>query len=90
MRKLSLDYNVTIFALCQLNRKNQEGLPKLSDLRDSGEVEQSASRVVFLYEEPNGDYKIIVAKNRGGMKGDFYIHYQKDTQEMWEESRAGR
>lgn len=91
LRKLSLDYNCTIFALCQLNRKSQNSNnePGLSDLRDSGEVEQSASRVVFLHELGGSDYKVIVAKNRGGMKGDYYVYYQKNIQEFREVERRG-
>lgn len=91
LRKLSLDYNCTIFALCQLNRNGQKSNsePGLSDLRDSGEVEQSASRVVFLHEASGNEYKVIVAKNRGGMKGDYYVYYQKNIQEFREVERRG-
>lgn len=74
IRGLCLDYNCTIFGLCQLSRESQkdERVPKLQDLRDSGEIEQSARKVILLY---NKDYKkqidiknvdILVAKNDDG------------------------
>lgn len=74
IRGLCLDYNCTIFGLCQLSRESQkdEREPKLQDLRDSGEIEQSARKVILLY---NKDYKkqidiknvdILVAKNDDG------------------------
>lgn len=74
IRGLCLDYNCTIFGLCQLSRESQkdEREPKLQDLRDSGEIEQSARKVILLY---NRDYKkqidiknvdILVAKNDDG------------------------
>lgn len=75
IRGLCLDYNCTIFGLCQLSRESQkeERQPKLQDLRDSGEIEQSARKVILLY---NKDYKkqndiknieILVAKNDDGV-----------------------
>lgn len=74
IRGLCLDYNCTIFGLCQLSRESQkdERAPKLQDLRDSGEIEQSARKVILLY---NKDCKkqidiknvdILVAKNDDG------------------------
>lgn len=89
LRKLSLDYNCTIFALCQLSRNGQQGNkePELSDLRDSGEIEQSASRVVFLHELSDNNYKVIVAKNRGGRKGNYFAEYHKSIQEFKEVER---
>ena len=74
IRGLCLDYNCTIFGLCQLSRESQkeEREPKLQDLRDSGEIEQSARKVLLLY---NKDFKkqntlkdvdLLVAKNDDG------------------------
>lgn len=74
IRGICLDYNCTIFGLCQLSRESQkeERKPKLQDLRDSGEIEQSARKVLLLY---NKDFKkqidiknvdLLVAKNDDG------------------------
>lgn len=90
LRKISLDYNCTIFGLCQLNREAQKGdsKPSLSSLRDSGEIEQSASKVIMIHSEAVKDgfgntkenYKVFVLKNRGGYTGEFSINYDKSTQ----------
>lgn len=86
LRKLSLDYNCTIIALCQLNRNGQQTnkRPELSDLRDSGEIEQSASIVVLMHELDKNDYEINIAKNRSGRRGRLMMHFQKDIQEFQE------
>lgn len=74
IRGICLDYNCTVFGLCQLSRESQkeEREPKLQDLRDSGEIEQSARKVILLY---NKDCKnqneiknvdILIAKNDDG------------------------
>lgn len=74
IRGFCLDYNCTIFGLCQLSRESQkeERPPKLQDLRDSGEIEQSARKVLLLY---NKDVKnqneiknvdLMLAKNDDG------------------------
>ncbi len=48
---LALDLNIPIIMLCQLNRANERENrePRLSDLRDSGNIEQDADRVLFIY-----------------------------------------
>lgn len=87
LRKYSLDFNCTIIGLCQLNRdaiKSNDG-PKLSMLRDSGEIEQSASKAVFVWNDDNG-YSLVLLKNRSGRTGIINISYDKDTQRMEEYS----
>lgn len=87
LRKMCLDYNVTIIALCQLSRQGAKGQPDLSMLRDSGEIEQSATKVIFLYSEDsiNGEeYYINIAKNRDGMTGKIPIRFEKTTQRIFE------
>jgi len=52
MTELAQELDVAVVALCQLNRQvetRDNKRPTLSDLRDSGEVEQNASLVIFLY-----------------------------------------
>jgi len=61
--------------VAQLNRGNEkEGRkPVLSDLRDSGEIEQHADVVIFPHREPPlecaGPADLLVSKNRGGKTG---------------------
>lgn len=74
IRGLCLDYNCTIFGLCQLSRESQkeEREPKLQDLRDSGEIEQSARKVILLHnkdckkQNEIKDVDVLIAKNDDG------------------------
>lgn len=74
IRGLCLDYNCTIFGLCQLSRESQkeERPPKLQDLRDSGEIEQSARKVILLHNKDSKkqvfvkDVDIYISKNDDG------------------------
>lgn len=74
LRTICLDCNCTIIGLCQLSRGSQKNneMPKLQDLRDSGEIEQSARKVILLYDTEKDstsdthDMKMIIAKNDDG------------------------
>lgn len=59
---------VPILCLSQLSRDATDRRPRLSDLRESGAIEQDADDVIFLYEDPDDPYtrEIIVAKQRMG------------------------
>jgi replicative DNA helicase len=62
---------VPILVLSQLNRDATDRRPRLSDLRESGAIEQDADDVIFLYENPDmpGEREAIVAKQRMGPTG---------------------
>lgn len=89
LRQITLNYNCTIILVSQLNRQasNKEA-PRLSELRDSGELEQSATTVILLhdenYEENLSNSKInlsfIIAKNRNGGLGKVSYQYNKENQ----------
>ena len=85
LRKYSLDFNCTIIGLCQLNREATKtaGSPKLSMLRDSGEIEQSASKVLFVWHDETG-YSLVLEKNRSGSLGVINVEYDKPSQRMEE------
>lgn len=75
LRRISINYDCTIIGLCQLSRSVQrnETMPTIQDLRDSGEIEQSARKIILLYNEnPTEDaiqeMKIIIGKNDDGDK----------------------
>ena len=84
LKILAKDLNIPIIALSQLNRgadKRENKEPMLSDLRESGAIEQDADIVMFLYregyynpetEEPNKS-KCIFAKHRNGEVGDEFL-----------------
>ncbi len=83
---MAKELNVPIILLSQLSRDNekQQRRPKLSDLRDSGSIEQDADIVLFLHREgdPNEvdmeeihEVSLIVAKNRHGETTRIDMHW---------------
>ena len=89
IRILCFECNCTVIALCQLSRESQRRgeQPKLQDLRDSGEIEQSARKVMLLHNEDLNNKNrvkqvaIYVAKNDDGVcfctKTNFDVYTQK-------------
>ncbi|WRK55271.1 DnaB-like helicase C-terminal domain-containing protein [Coprobacillaceae bacterium CR2/5/TPMF4] len=75
LRKISLDNNCTIIGLCQLNRDatKSNSKPNLAMLRDSGEIEQSASKVLFIWREDDDDYSIIIEKTEAEQKQEYQL-----------------
>ena len=94
LRTICLDCNCTIIGLCQLSRVSQKNneIPKLQDLRDSGEIEQSARKVVLLYDEEkdstneNHNMKMIIAKNDDGNRVIKDFVFERYTQRFKEVS----
>jgi len=74
LRKVASEQKILLLVLCQLNREiesRQSFLPKLSDLRDTGQLEQDADVIIFLVWphriDPKRDphkYEFYIAKNR--------------------------
>lgn len=86
LKALAKELQVPIIALAQLNRgveSRPDKRPMMSDLRDSGEVEQDADIVVMLHRESlyndapewQGIAELLVRKNRNGPLGDITLHY---------------
>jgi replicative DNA helicase len=76
LKKLSKDLDIPIIAVSQLNRGNEKEnrRPRLSDLRDSGSIEQDADMVLLMHKlvDEHGDYichDFNMAKNRQGPTG---------------------
>ena len=89
--------DVPVIALCQLSReveKRNDKRPRLSDLRDSGKIEENADRVCFLYREDYykgifrdaSEVEFIVSKNRSGRVGTFSMDY--DMTRQWFDERG--
>ena len=75
LKLLSLELNIAIVGLCQVNRNASKNEPTLADLRESGSIEQDADNVLFLYKENENtegtleDITLKVAKQRAGETG---------------------
>ena len=88
LKKLAMELKVTVIAGSQISRMvegRQDKRPTLSDLRESGSIEQDADGVLMIYRDsyynstsPSSQAEIIVAKNRHGKTGVAPI-YWSDT-----------
>jgi replicative DNA helicase len=95
MKDVAKELNVPVIALAQLNRsvESRQGdkRPQLSDLRDSGSIEQDADIVCFIHRpekygidltedgiSTEGLGQIIIAKNRNGVVCDVNLHFTSD------------
>ena len=87
LKAMAKEFNCVIVLLSQLNReleKRPNKRPVLSDLRESGAIEQDADQIVFLYRDAiynkesqyRGIAEAIVGKNRHGEAGTAYMHSQ--------------
>lgn len=95
IKKLAMELDVPVIALAQLSRsveqrKDGDKTPKLSDLRESGSIEQDADIVAFIYRD---DYyhpeskvddnmsktEVIIRKNRSGRIGTAELLFKKNT-----------
>lgn len=97
LKLIAKENNCVIIALSQLSRgveSRQDKRPMLSDLRESGSIEQDANMVMFLYREDYYDESLQdketgisevecnVAKNRDGMVGMVPLNFHKFTQKF--------
>lgn len=95
LKALASELGIPILAMAQLNRQVEErqgNRPKLSDLRESGSLEQDAALVMLIHREEyymtpeqaeakgvKNKATVIVAKNRYGPTGDVDLYYDKTT-----------
>ena len=86
LKGLARELNIPVVALSQLSRgieSRTDQRPKLSDLRESGSIEQDADVVLFIYREPKEDSEnkniaeIMVAKHRNGPVGSVKLFFNQ-------------
>ena len=90
LKGLARELNIPVIAVSQLSRNSEnrpDQRPKLSDLRDSGSLEQDADMVLLIYREDRAKKEsekkniaeIIVAKHRNGPVGSIELYFDEDT-----------
>ncbi|HRY61357.1 MAG TPA: DnaB-like helicase C-terminal domain-containing protein, partial [Candidatus Fermentibacter sp.] len=104
LKALAKDLDVPVIALSQLSRRavSHEGparLPRLSDLRESGAIEQDADLVIFLHEEGGEEayadrsyprdrsVKLVIGKQRNGPRGEIDMIFQTELGRFLEMAR---
>ncbi len=100
MKLIAMEYDVPVLVLSQMNRMiegREVKRPMLSDLRDSGSIEQDADMVIFLSRQgmydtahPDVDAELVVAKNRQGECGVVRLTWDGPRTLFTEQDRTQR
>jgi replicative DNA helicase len=100
LKSIAMDFKIPMIVACQYNRSADGVQPQLSDLRDSGNIEQDADVVISLWRDKDAklseDQKKIqvhldILKNRNGVTfgGDYMLWFHKEHTAFYEMSVYG-
>lgn len=85
LKTTALNEGIPILALSQLNRESEKKAgPQLSDLRESGAIEQDSDMVIFLMNDEKA-IRVQIAKHRRGRLGDFNVYHDGQMTKFSEE-----
>ena len=91
LKNLARELKIPVLALSQLSRaveqRGGDKRPQLSDLRDSGSIEQDADVVLFLHrpdEDMRESFNLIIAKHRNGPTGELPLYFKADRTRFFE------
>ncbi|ALD65935.1 replicative DNA helicase [Spiroplasma cantharicola] len=104
LKKIARELNMPIICLSQLSRsveKREEKTPLMSDLRDSGAIEQDADIIMFLYrdayyktkeynltsEDPTDETDVIISKHRNGATGLIKVNFLRSYGKFIDQSK---
>lgn len=94
LKNLARELKIPVLACSQLSRaveSRQAKVPQLSDLRESGGIEQDADVVMFLYREDAEDFenvKLSIAKHRSGPLGDIDLKFKGERRKFFAVEKA--
>lgn len=103
LRDMAGELDLPVVLLSQLNRgveARDDKRPKMSDLRDSGNIEEFADVVIFVYRDEyyyperakangtQGMAELIIAKQRKGPTGKVIVRFDPETTRFWSEDRS--
>ncbi len=83
LKQLARELNIPIIVLSQVGRQTDGQMPRLSDLRESGSIEQDADIVILLHRDKEDESmvqktEVAIAKNRNGETGKFELGFEKE------------
>lgn len=105
LKSLAKELKIPVVALCQLNRmlearRGDDKRPKLSDLRESGAIEQDADAVIFIHRpeyynimeyadgtSTHGVAEIVISKHRNGSTGTVMLNFEPAITLFYEDSQ---
>ncbi len=93
LKNIARELKIPVVALSQLNRavESRGGSPQLSDLRESGALEQDADIVMFLHrkdEENRNALELIISKHRNGATGKIDLYFKGEQTRFFEVEKS--